>query len=516
MTKTKVFSFIILLIACPVFAQERIHDPIQEYFRALYLHGDIDRPYLTIQSNSRNKQDAPEQHLWSDYLSEGRSLGVGASSVSISLMPEQSGLSWNSAYAHGMNDGALWQGRGLNAWAMVGVVIETPYVSAILDMNADYSQNSDYDTVNDSYTYYRSRIDYPQRFGDDPLARFNLGESEVRFDWKTISIGFGREQLWLGPASENPIILGTNAAPFPKFDFGLKKSDTPLGPFEFIFWWGRLTESDYFDDVATNNHNLFSGTSIGWAPSFIPGLTVGINRIVIGAWENIDLSNLLTVLNPQFQNTEYGRDEEDQRASITMDWIFPSVGFNAYFEWARNDFSPNLRDNITLEPSHSQAYTVGLAQKIELEQGFIIVRAELSQLECSDSYYINLLYGYPGFYTHGIITQGHTNEGQILGAGIGTGSESQYLEAVWYHQRGSVKTFFRRISRDRDYLYQNPVPGDLLRLNVEVSVGLQANWFIHSGVMLSAGYELSNNINRNYVEENDIVNHYLSIGLRVN
>jgi len=199
-----------------------------------------------------------------------------------------------------------------------------------------------------------------------------------------------------------------------------------------------------------------------------------------------------------------------------MDWTFPVVGFNAYFEWARNDYSPSLRDNITLEPSHSQAYTIGARQVIDVNRGFLLIRAELSQLECSDSYYINTLNGRPGFYTHGIITQGHTNEGQILGAGIGTGSESQYIEAAWYHHRGSVKALFRRISFDRDYIYESPEAGDLFRLNVQITVGLQTKWFILPGVMLAVGYELSNNINRNYIEDNDVINHYVSASLRFN
>lgn len=51
---------------------------------------------------------------------------------------------------------------------------------------------------------------------------------------------------------------------------------------------------------------------------------------------------------------------------------------------------------------------------------------EITNLECSQDY-DRVISWYSTFYAHHIITQGHTNRGQWLGAGIGTGENSQYL-----------------------------------------------------------------------------------------
>ena len=36
--------------------------------------------------------------------------------------------------------------------------------------------------------------------------------------------------------------------------------------------------SDYFDNDSSNDHNLIHGFTFSYAPSFLPGFTVGLNR----------------------------------------------------------------------------------------------------------------------------------------------------------------------------------------------------------------------------------------------
>jgi hypothetical protein len=57
------------------------------------------------------------------------------------------------------------------------------------------------------------------------------------------------------------------------------------------------------------------------------------------------------------------------------------------------------------------------------------------------------------FYAHHIITQGHTNQGQWLGAGIGTGGNSQYLGFKLYFPRGYGHLFLQRQNPDLDYTW---------------------------------------------------------------
>jgi hypothetical protein len=57
------------------------------------------------------------------------------------------------------------------------------------------------------------------------------------------------------------------------------------------------------------------------------------------------------------------------------------------------------------------------------------------------------------FYAHHLITQGHTNQGQWLGAGIGTGGNSQYLGFKLYFSRGYGSFFIQRRNPDLDYTW---------------------------------------------------------------
>ena len=75
---------------------------------------------------------------------------------------------------------------------------------------------------------------------------------------------------------------------------------------------------------------------------------------------------------------------------------------------------------------------------------------ELTYLECSADY-DRLISWYSTFYAHHEIKQGYTNNGQWLGAGIGTGGNSQYFGLTVYYPRGSVLLFMQRRNPDLDY-----------------------------------------------------------------
>jgi hypothetical protein len=77
---------------------------------------------------------------------------------------------------------------------------------------------------------------------------------------------------------------------------------------------------------------------------------------------------------------------------------------------------------------------------------------EISNLEGSQDY--DRVIPHPAtFYGHHIITQGHTNQGQWLGAGIGTGGNSQYLGFKLYFPKGYGNLFVQRRNPDLDFTW---------------------------------------------------------------
>jgi hypothetical protein len=365
------------------------------------------------------------------------------------------------------------------------------------------------------YAYFTSSIDLPQRFGEDLYQQYSWGQSDARVYYGSFQFGFGFQNIWLGPATQNPIILGNSAGGFPKIDFAFNKEYAKIGLVDIRVLWGRLSESDYFNNDFSDDHNLFSGIFFTYAPIFIPGFNLGLNRTKLSPWENNSFSDIISIFDPE-SDTKYGRDSAEQKASITAEWKYPGVGFRGYFEWARNDYSPTLRDNILLEPSHSQAFTLGVEQIVYNKNNKLIgLNGEITQLIHTRDYEIGLGMSQTGFYTHHIITQGYTNEGQILGAGIGPGAESQYFGVHYIFSKGSALVYFRRLSRNKDYIYgdSDRTTGDLLKLNVEITGGMRFLYFVNKKLHIETTINLSRNINWNYIENNDLTNFYISLSL---
>ena len=171
---------------------------------------------------------------------------------------------------------------------------------------------------------------------------------------------------------------------------------------------------------------------------------------MLSKWDNMDYDAIITLLWP-FNEAKAEFDERDQRASITFTYRIPSAGLDAYFEWARNDFSANNDFTITY-PFHSQAYTVGANKSFTLNL-FTRIKGrfnfELSNLESSRDYQI--FPWYSSFYNHGLILQGYTTNGQVLGAGLGNGGNSQYLGVDFYYASGLINLFLQRVNPDNDY-----------------------------------------------------------------
>jgi len=462
-----------LLLSGILPAQEAIKSFEEEYYDFLVLQGITERPalnYLTL-SDSVWTVENDASHLWQD-----NNLGVFHplfGNFRVRFYGPELLMSANTTAPYGQNDGVLWQGRGFNSLFKAGARFEGYGVELTLLPHFAFSQNLNFDYVQPAYSgeYFANKaekygyyglpfIDAPQRFGDKFFFDWDFGDSEIRYTWKTLTAGFGTQAIWLGPARLNPIILSNNAASFPKFDIGLRRQSiiTPfkkrhIGDIEFRAWWGYLSESDYFDNDVSNDHNLLTGISVAYSfPSLFKGLTIGFNRIMLSKWESKNFSGLFTLLWPIMFGSKLGEDENDQRASVIIDYSLPAGGINIYLEWGRNDFSSNLNSTVRY-PFHSQGYTFGIKKALPIKSNLTgEILLELTSLECSQDY--DRVIPWPAtFYSHGIITQGHTNRGQWLGAGIGTGGNSQYLGFKLYFPKGYGNIFLQRGNPDLDYTW---------------------------------------------------------------
>lgn len=523
-----------VLIYIPVFtlfcfAQEIVLSPREQYYDFLSLDGTVSREFLNYRtmSDSLWTMTNPDHDIWKHDDT------VFTISDTIRARPYGPYLytSWNSSAPYGVNDRALWQGKGVNALFSAGVQLSGYGFSAVLKPDLVFSQNSDFTIITPAYSaetyadkaakwgYYGiPSIDAPQRFGNSMFWDYSWGDSEIRYSWKSFTIGFGTQSIWLGPAKINPLLHSNNAVPYPKLDIGLRKQqirffDRYFGDLELRSWWGRTEESDFFDSISDNDYNLITGLSISFAPSFAPDLAFGFHRTMLSDWEDMDYTSILTLLWPLMENSA-GKDERDQRASLTVSWMIPRAQAELYVEWARNDFSPSL-DHVIRYPFHTQAYTVGGQKSFTtpfLPNNRHRIVLEITNIESSRDY----IFLWPTtFYAHHIIKQGYTNGGQWIGAGIGTGGNSQYIALETFYEKGSTRVFFQRVNPDNDYVWFMDFnsPHEVIKLHeqkirADLSLGIQGNYFISDMLQLSYSAVVTDSHNYNYENNSSSIHRY--------
>jgi hypothetical protein len=433
----------------------------------------------------------------------------------------------NSRFPTGRNDGPVWQGRGLTTSVTAGVHVRWRRVSLTARPRVLYTQNRSFDVAPvvvanvSEYAYPWHIIDLPQRFGPDAFWTLDPGDSEVRVDAGSLSLGLSTATQWWGPGLRNAIIMSNNAPGFPHAFLGTQRPlGTGIGAFEARWLWGRLRQSEWFEPFVPNEEDRFiTGIVASYSPSFLDGLTIGITRVftVLVPDEGVPFGDYFAVFAGLRKRTMItpsnptGDDTYDQLASLFGRWVLAGSGFEVYWEWARNDHSWELRDFL-LEPEHSQAYTIGLHKGIELsDRRLLALRVELTHLEADPTFQVRPKGTY---YVHAPVTQGYTHKGQILGAGIGPGGNSQYIGIDRYSPSGRIGLYVERQVHDNDAYYTWAEANNETYCCHDVSVHLGGHAFRFVGDFdLGAGFVMTREYNR-YFFGNDLWNLNLSLSAR--
>ena len=505
-------------------AQEALKTAEEAYYDFLSLRGSAERSYLNYRTLSDSVWNVDENvpHPW-----RGKNLGVRrnvSGGIFLRIYGPELFSSYNAAAPYGQNDGALWQGRGLNASVSGGVRFEAYGAELSLKPHLAFSQNLEFDFVQPAYSganfagkaekygYYGiPSIDFPQRFGDEPFFTYDWGDSEIRYTWKTLTAGFGTQAIWLGPSYLNSMLHSNNAPAYPKFDIGLRRQritlpwlDWYLGDVEARLWVGRLSESDYFDNDASNNYTMIHGMALAYGPSFLPGLTLFANRVCLVDWSWENLKYII----PSTEN-----NEEDQKASFGFSWLFPGVGLEIYGELGVDDYVANDTAYYIFPlgyiryPFHTMVYTVGLKKVVPVAKArdvYGVLFFEWNLMEMSQDFQFQWPYS---IYSHHQIIHGYTNKGQLLGAGTGWGGSSQYFEFKLYYPKGSSSLFVHRSNPDNNFIYREAVNSSagsepaskfLRSLKADLAIGIGTNYFLTDTFSLNGGIAYNLMVNPYY------------------
>lgn len=487
-----------------------VGDPIENYLRLFDPKNDSDvLPSLSVgyfsAEHYKDRLDLTSDHPWDSRLffraNENQFQVSNRQNLrgAIKFYSPISKITYNNNYPIGQNDGALWQGRGVNSMLSTGAYLSIGPLKASIRPNFIYSANREFELSRwpspegiSEYGYELSLIDYPQRFGDQPISEINPGQSWIRGDYREFSAGISTSTMKLGPVIYNPIILSENAPGFLHFFIGTNRPvKTRVGNIEGKIFWGSLKESDYFDEDESNNDRFINGLILSYSPEFVKGLNVGISRIFVKPTSGSGLSfgDYFLALG----HMKKGDDQEINRlqmVSLFSRWKIPNYGFEFYGEWARNTPANNFRD-LFIQPEYSRAYTLGFLKRFILNPNhWLTLNYEMTQIERPRS--VEFRPSEP-FYRSNAVPQGYTHQGQMLGAGIGPGSNSQKVYLKYYWNYGMFGASFNRIVHDNTRLYENymvigerswGIRNPRIANEIEFRYGINALFFIHQNYEL--------------------------------
>jgi len=388
---------------------------------------------------------------------------------------------YNSAYPFGSNDGPVWAGRGVTFSVQGGFSSRMGPVTIVLDPIVFWTGNAKFQLQQNTSGIERLRfadgdfptnVDRPQRFGDKPYGAFDPGETTLRLDTHGVALGITSANEWWGPATTFPIILGNNAAGIPRVFLGTEgPTSVGIGKVQVRLEYGierqsgfsPVTGSKTFASVQQPGTLRFmSGLVTTFSPRVIPGLEIGAARFFHQAWfGHVGKSEVFSPFEGLVKNSLAkgvnlpGIDDRDalknQLASVFMRWVLPHSGFELYWEYGHEDHNMDIRD-LESEPDHSRIAMAGIRKAFKQSgKKFYAIRGEFL-----DGYSPTLERhrGQGLIYVHNPLRQGHTEEGQLLGADVGVGSTGGQIVA-WdaYSESGRTTIFVDRKSEDNFAAY---------------------------------------------------------------
>lgn len=461
---------------------------------------------------------------------------------------------WNNRVPVGQNDGAMWQGRGTNLSTTLGAHLSWGALEMTIRPEFGHHANLEFELSPfrrwpfpmHPFGEPLARIDMPQRFGRHAFSWFHPGQSTIQLRQWGAALGVSTANIWSGPAVLNPLVLSNNAPGFFHAFLGTHRPvATPAGNLEGRVFWGTLYESDFFDSKPGNDRRMISGLLLNWSPSFAPGLHLGMQRVMHEYLEEgtFNFSKVTRIFRPYTQE-RYSRiwssdgftvsrhlpfraDFAEQYLTFFARWMVPQHGFEAWFEWGRNDPTHDWR-NFLLEPVNTRAYVLGFQKRFNLPRSrWLSMTFEMTQLESLDSQGV---FNYPVWYEHPVLRQGFTHRGQVIGAGIGPGSNSQFLRFNFYDRLGLAGLSFNRIVNNNDRLFRHinhiievqrfefDLAHEDRRLrklhDVELRYGVHLLAFLPWNFELQADLYRSSFLNRHNLFENDFYNTNLQFTLR--
>ena len=404
---------------------------------------------------------------------------------------------YNSNNANGWNDAAMIPAQGYQLYMSGGLFYRTGHLSIQLQPELVYTPNNPYETFHSEYNdeiwavYYQwlNRIDLPEQFGLNSYHKILPGQSSIRYNTNHLSFGISTENMWWGPGVRNSLVMSNNAPGFVHATCNtIKPIQTGIGSFEFQVIAGKLNESGfappdtnrYYNGVALYQPKIeqwryLTGLVFTWQPKWTKGLFLGMTKVSYQYHNDVSGIADLLPLEGIIQSNSEKQGKKASLGSVFIRYVFPEDHAELYAEYGRNDKWANIV-NLIADKNYPRGYVVGLRKLSNPSRhgSRIEFAAEITQLELPTSSLINQT---KSWYLNDYVRQGYTNYGQVMGAGIGPGGNSQMIDISWVKGFTKVGLLFERVVHNNDFFYAAFGPlGDFANHWVDLSTTLHSDW----------------------------------------
>ncbi len=409
-------------------------------------------------------------------------------SPKLKLLPLSEGNQWGSGNPYPEGSKFLLA-KGFQQLISAGIYGSFGPLSIQFQPELIFAQNKSYDT---GFSKERE-IEYVEIYGKGAYSKLLPGQSSIRLNYGAFSLGASTENIWWGPGQYNSLLFSNNAVGFKHLTLNTQKpAKTFLGSFEGQMILGKLENFAPFIRNGKEDWRYVNGMTFSYQPKWLPGLFFGVSRVFqqyssfnnqtwayyFPIFEPFQKVNLINPNLPFFDSSEYDDRLQSQQLTGFARLVIPKAKAEVYFEFGRRDHAVDWREYI-LNPEHARAYLLGFKKLISLpNESFFEVNGEVLQQQ--ESINILIRYGARGgssWASHGI-RQGFTNQGQLLGPGIGPSSNVQTLETSWVKGVKKLGIRWERLNRHQDVytkIFNDPSENGRW---VDYSARLLADWQI--------------------------------------
>jgi len=481
---------------------------LEDYYRRSQLLGTADsnvsftvRPIFPTSINKKANVFFPDSADMNTGLGATRLWKEAKTAFKVVYLPVSLQTQFNSDHPYGWNDGSMIPAKGLETVWSGGVYAEYGPLSIQFKPELLVAGNSGFVTLNPNHydvifaRYYDvyNNIDLPARFGTGTYTRFRPGQSSIRLNYGSMSLGLSTENLWWGPGIRNSLLMSNTAPGFLHVTLNTTKPiQTAIGSFEGQLIGGKLNNSGFAP--LTPDHYYFgtdlyipkptdwrylAGIIISWQPKWLPGLFLGFDQTSQTYGKDINgIKDILPIFSPVKKTTGPAEaiNKADQRSELFMRWLWTQEKAEIYFEWGHNNYTGDFMQSL-LSPDKSRAYVFGVRKLVPFNTAKdenILVGVEVTQLQETD---IDKIKAGDEWYTSKGIPAGYTNYGEVLGAGIGPGGNLQSLEVSWVKGLKKLGLQLERYTHNNDFYYYAYYDSyDFRRHWVDLSLAANAEW----------------------------------------